>query len=71
MGPRYQADFVEALRDARITPHVAQDTSNCSSSIDGRTTRHSSYAVINSPKEVSPLAGGTSFILGSSVMERP
>jgi transposase len=40
-----QADFVAALRDARITPHVAQNTSNRSSSIDGRTTRHSSYAI--------------------------
>ncbi|MET4046096.1 hypothetical protein ABIC03_007835 [Bradyrhizobium sp. RT6a] len=28
-----------------VTPHVAQNTSGRSSSIDGRTTRHSCYAV--------------------------
>ena len=28
-----------------MTPHVAQNTSNRRSAIDGRTTRHSGYAV--------------------------
>jgi len=32
--------FVEALRRLGVTPHVAQNTSNRSSAIDGRTTRH-------------------------------
>jgi transposase len=40
-----EADFVAGLREARITPHVAQNTSNRSSSMDGRTTRHSGYAL--------------------------
>jgi hypothetical protein len=37
--------FVEALRELGITPHVAQNTSNRSSAIDGRTTRHPGYRV--------------------------
>src|SRR5207253_2955135 len=38
-------DFVAALRDRRITPHVARNTSNRASAIDGRTTRHPGYAI--------------------------
>jgi transposase len=37
--------FVEALRRLGVTPHVAQNTSNRSSAIDRRTTRHSGYLV--------------------------
>ncbi len=37
--------FVEALRSLGVTPHVAQNTSNRSSAIDGRTTRHAGYQV--------------------------
>jgi len=37
--------FVAALRELDITPHVAQNTSNRSSAIDGRTTRHPGYLV--------------------------
>ena len=36
------ADFVDALRQRRITPHVAQNARG--SAIDGRTTRHKGYA---------------------------
>ena len=38
-------DFVRALRQLRVTPHVAQNTTNRSSAIDARTTRHAGYAV--------------------------
>ena len=38
-------DFVNELRTMKATPHVAQNTSNRSSAIDGRTTRHDGYAV--------------------------
>jgi hypothetical protein len=38
-------DFVRELRELRVTPHVAQNTSGQSSAIDGRTTRHSGYGV--------------------------
>src|SRR5262245_21613056 len=38
------AELVERLRQLAVTPHVAQNTSNRSSAIDGRTTRHESYA---------------------------
>ena len=37
--------FVEDLRDLNVTPHVAQNTSNRSSAIDVRTTRHPGYAI--------------------------
>jgi transposase len=33
------------LRDRRVTPHVARNTSKRRSAIDGRTTRHPGYAV--------------------------
>ena len=38
-------DFVQHLRDLHITPHVAQNTSNRSSAIDRRTTRHAGYVL--------------------------
>jgi transposase len=38
-------DFVEALRLLKVTPHVAQNTSNRLSAIDERTTRHDGYGV--------------------------
>ncbi|MSQ07045.1 MAG: IS5/IS1182 family transposase, partial [Dehalococcoidia bacterium] len=38
-------DCVAALRQRGVTPHVAQNTTNRSSAIDGRTTRHPGYAV--------------------------
>jgi transposase len=38
-------DFVNELRSMRVTPHVAQNTSNRRSAIDGRTTRHSGYDI--------------------------
>ncbi|MGH9200669.1 MAG: IS5 family transposase [Vicinamibacterales bacterium] len=37
--------FVEDLRDQNVTPHVAQNTSNRSSAIDDRTTRHAGYEI--------------------------
>jgi len=36
-------EFVDDLRDLIVTPHLAQNTSNRSSAIDGRTTRHPGY----------------------------
>jgi len=37
-------DFVDNLRELRVTPHVAQNDTNRRSAIDGRTTRHTGYA---------------------------
>jgi IS5 family transposase len=37
--------FIEAVRERGVVPHVAQNTTNRRSAIDGRTTRHSSYAL--------------------------
>jgi transposase len=38
-------DLVAALREAEVTPHVAQFTTRRRSAIDGRTTRHPGYAM--------------------------
>lgn len=38
-------DFINELRSMKVTPHVTQNTSGRSSAIDGRTTRHTGYAV--------------------------
>ena len=38
-------DFVAALRELNITPHVAQNDRNRKSAIDARTTRHKSYQI--------------------------
>jgi transposase len=38
-------DFVRHCRDQDVTPHVAQNSTNRSSAIDGRTTRHPGYSV--------------------------
>lgn len=35
--------FVAEMREMNVTPHVAQNDTNRSSSIDGRTTRHQGY----------------------------
>ncbi len=37
--------FVQDVRKAGVTPHVAQNTSGRSSAIDGRTIRHAGYGV--------------------------
>jgi transposase len=37
--------FVEQLRELKVTPHVAQNKSNRTSAIDGRTTRHPGYQI--------------------------
>jgi len=37
------ADLVNELRSMNVTPHVAQNTGNRRSAIDGRTTRHDGY----------------------------
>ncbi len=39
------ADFVDALRDLNVTPHVAQNTTGRRSAIDERTTRHPGYEI--------------------------
>ena len=36
---------MERLRELNVTPHVARNTTNRSSAIDGRTTRHGGYEV--------------------------
>ena len=38
-------DFVDALRELKVTPHVAQNNKRRRSAIDDRTVRHAGYAV--------------------------
>jgi transposase len=38
-------DFVKALREMNVVPHVAQNDRHRHSAIDGRTTRHASYKI--------------------------
>ena len=38
-------EFIQALRDLNVTPHVAQNTSKRRSAVDLRTTRHPGYAL--------------------------
>jgi hypothetical protein len=38
-------DFVKQMRGLNVTPHVAQNTTNRHSAIDGRTTRHDGYEI--------------------------
>lgn len=54
------AGFVAALRAEQITPHVAQNTTNRRSAIDGRTTHHPGYAVSQQKrKRVEEIFGWT------------
>src|SRR5207302_11066052 len=39
------ADFVSDMREFNVTPHVAQNTTNRLSAIDGRTIRHCGYEI--------------------------
>jgi hypothetical protein len=38
-------DFIAGCREIQVTPHVAQNMTNRSSAIDGRTTRHRGHIV--------------------------
>ena len=38
-------EFVEKLREANVTPHVAQNDTRRKSAIDDRTTRHIGYGI--------------------------
>jgi transposase len=51
-------DFVAGLRQLNVTPHVAQNTTNRRSAIDGRTTCRAGYAVSQKKrKQVEPIFG--------------
>jgi hypothetical protein len=51
-------DFIRALRELRVTPHVAQNTTGRTSAIDCRTTCHPGYAVSQrKPKCVEEIFG--------------
>ena len=59
------ADFVEELRTLNVRPHVAQNVSKRRSAIDGRTTRHASYAAsIRARKRIEEAFGWIRTIAG-------
>jgi hypothetical protein len=59
------AGFVADLREHRVTPHVAQNTTNRRSAIDGRTTRHPGYAIsARVRKRVEEVFGWTKAVAG-------
>lgn len=41
----HSSDFVSALRDKNIIPHIAEVKNRKTSGLDGRTTRHEGYAI--------------------------
>ncbi|BCH34931.1 hypothetical protein MesoLjLc_68610 [Mesorhizobium sp. L-8-10] len=45
LGADKAYDAQDFINELKVTPHVAQNTGGRSSAIDGRTTRHSGYAV--------------------------
>jgi len=54
------AGFVAVLRHRQIIPHVAQNTANRRSAIDGRTTRHPGYTISQQKrKRVEEIFGWT------------
>ena len=57
------------LRQLHVTPHVAQNTSNRSSAIDRRTTRHSGYALSQKKRKLIEEAFGWAKTIGG--MARP
>jgi transposase len=51
-------DFVAALREMDVTPHVAQHTTGRRSAIDARTTRHPGYAISQQKRKLVEQAFG-------------
>ena len=51
-------DFVAALREMDVTPHVAQHTTGRRSAIDARTTRHPGYAISQRKRKLVEQAFG-------------
>jgi transposase len=56
--------FVGHLRRLNVTPHVAQNTSNRSSAIDRRTTRHLGYALSQKKRKLIEEAFGWAKTIG-------
>jgi transposase len=57
--------FIAKCREMRVTPHVAQNTKNRASAIDGRTTRHPGYAISQRVrKRVEEIFGWTKTVGG-------
>ena len=57
--------FVAKCREMRVTPQVAQNTKGRASAIDGRTTRHTGYAISQRVrKRVEEIFGWTKTVGG-------
>jgi transposase len=56
--------FVRELREMNVTPHVAQNNTNRSSALDGRTTRHVGYAVSQRKRKLVEQSFGWMKVIG-------
>jgi hypothetical protein len=56
--------FVDDLRDLNVTPHIAQNTTNRTSAIDARTTRHAGYAISQQKRKLTEEAFGWAKTIG-------
>ena len=61
--------FVAELRSLNATPHVARNTSNRRSAIDGRVTRHPGYAISQVVRK--RIEEGFGWIKAVGLMPRP
>ena len=57
-------EFVRELRHMRITPHVTQNSTNRSSAIDQRTTRHAGYGVSQRKRKLVEQSFGWMKVIG-------
>jgi DDE family transposase len=57
-------EFVDDLRDLNVTPHIAQNTTNRTSAIDARTTRHAGYAISQQKRKLTEEAFGWAKTIG-------
>jgi transposase len=57
-------EFVGDLRDLNVTPHIAQNTTNRTSAIDARTTRHPGYAISQQKRKLTEEAFGWAKTIG-------
>ena len=64
-------EFVDDLRDLNVTPHIAQNTTNRSSAIDARTTRHLGYAISQQKRKRTEEPFGWAKTIGGLGVEEP
>jgi hypothetical protein len=59
-------EFVDGLRDLNVTPHIAQNTTNHTSAIDARTTRHPGYAISQQKRKLTAVL--SAYLISPSII---